>query len=86
MYFRVSSVNTVVKSLNFGTFLIDSSNPHDSISYYIPTFFHFEQLKNLEAELAQMQEDLASSERNRRNLQAERDDLLEEISSGSAGK
>lgn len=40
-------------------------------------------LKSLEAELLQLQEDLASSERSRRTAETERDELQEEINSNS---
>ena len=42
-------------------------------------------VKNLEAEMIQLQEDLSAAERARRTAEAERDDLQEEISS-NAGK
>merc|ERR1719499_1676369 len=43
-------------------------------------------IKSLEADLAQMQEDLSAAERARRNAEAERDELAEELSSnGSKG-
>lgn len=42
--------------------------------------------KSLEAEVMQLQEDLAASERARKAIQAEKDELLEEINSGSASK
>merc|ERR1712186_55428 len=42
-------------------------------------------VKNLEADMIQLQEDLSAAERARRTAEAERDDLQEEISS-SAGK
>jgi len=41
-------------------------------------------LKMSEAELLQLQADLASSERARKAAQSERDDLLEELNSGSS--
>ena len=40
--------------------------------------------KTSEAELLQLQADLASSERARKAAQSERDDLLEELNSGSS--
>ena len=40
--------------------------------------------KSSEAELLQLQADLASSERARKATQSERDDLLEELNSGSS--
>lgn len=40
-------------------------------------------LKQLEAELVQLQEDLASSERARRAAESERDELHEEISNNA---
>ena len=43
-------------------------------------------MKNLEADIVQLQEDLAASERARKNLMIERDELQEEINSGSAGR
>jgi len=42
--------------------------------------------KSLEAELLQLQEDLAASERARKLLQSEKDELQEEINSGAAGR
>lgn len=42
--------------------------------------------KSLEAEVMQLQEDLAASERARKAVQAEKDDLLEEMNSGTAYK
>ena len=39
-----------------------------------------------EAELRQLQDDLASSERARKTAQSERDDLLEELNSGSSAR
>ena len=42
--------------------------------------------KVLEAELLQLQEDLADSERARKVIQAEKDELQEEINSGASGK
>jgi len=42
--------------------------------------------KSLEAEVMQLQEDLAASERARKAIQAEKDELLEEMNSGSAYK
>ncbi|XP_030053543.1 myosin-10 isoform X2 [Microcaecilia unicolor] len=43
-------------------------------------------LKSLEAELLQLQEDLAASERAKRQAQQERDDLADEIANGLSGK
>ena len=43
-------------------------------------------MKNLEADLAHMQEDLAASERARKAVEAERDELAEEVSSGASNK
>lgn len=40
-------------------------------------------MKSLEAELLQMQEDLAASEKQRRAAESERDDLQEEINSNA---
>ena len=42
-------------------------------------------VKNLEADMMQLQEDLSAAERARRTAEAERDDLQEEMSS-NAGK
>jgi len=42
--------------------------------------------KSLEAELLQLQEDLAASERSRKAIQAERDELHDELASGGASK
>lgn len=42
--------------------------------------------KSLETELLQLQEDLAASERSRKALQAERDELSDEVASGGASK
>ena len=42
--------------------------------------------KTLEAELLQLQTDLANSERARKAAQSERDDLLEELSSTSSSR
>lgn len=42
--------------------------------------------KSLETELLQLQEDLAASERNRKALQAERDELSDELASGGSSK
>lgn len=42
--------------------------------------------KTLEADLLQLQEDLAASERARKALQAERDELADEMSSGGSAK
>ena len=42
-------------------------------------------VKNLEADMIQLQEDLSAAERARRTAEAERDDLQEEINS-NAGK
>ena len=39
-----------------------------------------------EAELRQLQDDLATSERARKTAQSERDDLLEELNSGSSAR
>jgi len=43
-------------------------------------------VKNLETELLQLQEDLAASERNRKALQSERDELSDELASGGSSK
>jgi myosin heavy chain 9/10/11/14 len=43
-------------------------------------------VKSLEAELLQLQEDLASSERSRKALQVERDELHDELASGGSSK
>ncbi|XP_063292215.1 myosin-10-like [Pelobates fuscus] len=43
-------------------------------------------LKSLEAELLQLQEDLAAAERAKRQAQQERDDLADELSNGVSGK
>jgi myosin protein heavy chain len=43
-------------------------------------------VKSLEAELLQLQEDLAASERSRKAVQAERDELADELANGGAGK
>jgi len=43
-------------------------------------------LKTMEADLLQLQEDLNASEKGRKNAEAERDDLAEELAAGSAGK
>ncbi|TRY55599.1 hypothetical protein DNTS_021482, partial [Danionella cerebrum] len=43
-------------------------------------------LKSLEAEVLQLQEDLASSERARRHAEQERDELADEISNSASGK
>ena len=45
-----------------------------------------QQVKNLEAELLRMQEDLSSAERQRRNAEAERDELADEIGSSASSK
>ena len=42
--------------------------------------------KQQEAEILQLQEDLAASERARKVMQSERDDLQDELASGGAGK
>jgi len=42
--------------------------------------------KTSEADLRQLQDDLASSERARKAAQSERDELLEELNSGSSAK
>ena len=42
--------------------------------------------KSIEAELLQTQEDLASSERQRKTAEGERDELAEELSSGGTAK
>ena len=42
--------------------------------------------KTLEAELLQLQEDLASSERARKAIQGERDELADELSNGGSTK
>ena len=42
--------------------------------------------KNLEAELLQTQEDLAASERARKVIENERDELLDDINSSGASK
>jgi len=42
--------------------------------------------KMTEADLRQLQDDLASSERARKAAQSERDDLLEELNSGSSAR
>jgi len=42
--------------------------------------------KSLETELLQLQEDLAASERSRKALQAERDELSDEVASGGTSK
>jgi len=42
--------------------------------------------KSLETELLQLQEDLAASERSRKALQSERDELSDELTSGGASK
>ena len=42
--------------------------------------------KSLETELLQLQEDLAASERNRKALQSERDELSDELASGGSSK
>lgn len=44
------------------------------------------QVKNLEAELLRLQEDLAAAERGRRHAEAERDELADEIGSSASGK
>jgi hypothetical protein len=44
------------------------------------------QVKNLEAELLRLQEDLASVERMRRNAEAERDELADEIGTSASSK
>jgi hypothetical protein len=44
------------------------------------------QVKNLEAELLRLQEDLASAERMRRNAEAERDELADEIGTSASSK
>ena len=46
----------------------------------------FDQVKNLEAELIRLQEELGSSERGRRNAESERDELADEIGSNASGK
>jgi myosin protein heavy chain len=43
-------------------------------------------VKSLEADLLQLQEDLAASERSRKAIQAERDELHDELASGGASK
>jgi myosin protein heavy chain len=43
-------------------------------------------VKSLEAELLQLQEDLAASERSRKAIQSERDELAEELAGGGANK
>jgi myosin protein heavy chain len=43
-------------------------------------------LKGLEAEILQLQEDLAASERARRHAEQERDELADEISNSTSGK
>ncbi|KAK7484698.1 hypothetical protein BaRGS_00024106 [Batillaria attramentaria] len=43
-------------------------------------------IKNLEAELLRMQEELAAAERGRRNAEAERDELADEIGSSASSK
>ncbi len=43
-------------------------------------------LKNLEADLMQLQEDLASSERARKQLEGERDELQDEINNSANSK
>ncbi len=42
--------------------------------------------KNLEAELAQLHEDLAASERARKNVESERDEFQDEINNSSTSK
>jgi len=42
--------------------------------------------KSLETELLQLQEDLAASERSRKALQAERDELSDELASGGSSR
>ena len=42
--------------------------------------------KNLETEMLQLREDLAASERNRKALQSERDELSDEVASGGSSK
>ena len=42
--------------------------------------------KTLETEMLQLQEDLAASERNRKALQSERDELSDELASGGSSK
>jgi len=42
--------------------------------------------KSLETDLLQLQEDLAASERSRKALQAERDELSDEVVSGGSSK
>lgn len=42
--------------------------------------------KNLEAELLQLQEDLATSERTRKQVESERDELQDEINNSGASK
>jgi myosin protein heavy chain len=42
--------------------------------------------KSLEAELLQLQADLAASEKARKSVQAERDELAEEINSSGASR
>lgn len=44
------------------------------------------QVKNLEAELMRLQEDLSLAERQRRNAEAERDELADEIGSSASSK
>lgn len=43
-------------------------------------------VKSLEAELLQLQEDLAASERSRKAIQAERDELHDELAHGGSSK
>ena len=43
-------------------------------------------LKQLEADLLQLHEDLAASERARKAIQAEKDDLLDEINNSGTSK
>ena len=43
-------------------------------------------LKNLETDNLKLQEDLAAAERAKRNAEAERDELHDEISSNTTGK
>ena len=51
----------------------------------VSSMFHL-QVKHLEAELLQLQEDLGSSERGRKNVENERDELQEEINNSSTSK
>ena len=49
-------------------------------------YFALFQAKGLEADLVGLQEDLASSERARKNAENERDELQEELNSNSSGR